>query len=168
MSEKDPAAAKTFDVAALERQRHKEALVAAEAKYQALQKAIMDELGVKWEDVSLVLPPSTSAGVSGGKGGEESRTGTAFTDSSVHFDLSLPPGTRGGGVPPTGGNAAAMVSKRGISGSGAAAAKTISTGTGKATTQAASSSASGSTVGVRKAPSLQVRLGGVEESKRGK
>jgi hypothetical protein len=140
LTDKDPAAARAFNVAALERQRTEAAQRASEERYRALERSIMAELGVKEDDVTplaaaglgvrtMTPAESDAAHVYAGAGAGGARPTQPMTDG---FGASE--GKVGGAgtvlgradlVPPTGGPAAAMLTKKALSGSGAAAARTL-------------------------------------------
>jgi hypothetical protein len=141
LTDKDPAAARAFNVAALERQRTEAAQRASEERYRALERSIMAELGVKEEDVTplaaaaglgvrtMTPAESEAAHMYAGAGAGGARPAQPMTDG---FGASE--GKVGGAgtvvsradvVPPTGGPAAAMLTKKALSGSGAAAARTL-------------------------------------------
>lgn len=114
LEEKDPAAARAFDLAALERQREAAARAVAAERYRALERSIMAELGVKEEDISVLVAlggSSSTAEVGGGGAGP--------------FDGGV--GGSGGGAAAAAGDAAAMVaaSKRAVSGSAVTAARNL-------------------------------------------
>jgi hypothetical protein len=100
--EKDPASAKTFDVATLEMQKAAAARLCAESKYLNLERSIMEQLNVKPEDIVS-------------RGGQPRLMEVADTAAVRDADSREGSGTT------------AMLMKKPISGSGASAAKTLAT-----------------------------------------
>ena len=67
MMEKEPAKAAALTLADVAFQKRQAAIVQGEAKYQALQQLIMEQLGVKPEELSTELPISLTAAAPAGE-----------------------------------------------------------------------------------------------------
>jgi len=157
LAESDPAAARAFDLTALEAQKAEAARVAREAAYRNLQASLMAELGVEEGDITpLAAGGGAADGAGGGKADEGGsaawREGGVGAGGGLPSDATTPaPVARNADVvPPTGAGAATMLTKRAISGSGAAAAKTLVSGSSAgAGTSGTSASAGAPKVGFK-------------------
>ncbi len=78
--EKEPARAASLTLADVALQKRQAAMAQNEAKYQALQQAIMEQLGVKPEEVTGEMPVGLSMGAGGEKKPSLTIGGSAASD----------------------------------------------------------------------------------------
>ncbi len=98
--EKDPSKAASLTLADVAFQKRQAAIVQGEAKYQALQQLIMEQLGVKPEDVSTDMP-------AGPPGAGEKKPSVEVVSAGGGASSAATPGVGGGGAPSPSGKGGA-------------------------------------------------------------